>query len=144
MHGDDFSALGLEDDLAWYEEEFCKHVEIGYKTKMNTEPGFAKEVRILNRILRLQPNGLRYEADPRHIELLAKIFESGRLCVAGYPADVKHGNPNDLDDDDAYPSPDVPDNGVPVQALTCDSLETWLPTSQPRALRKQDRSENLI
>ena len=31
-----------------------------------------KEMRVLNRIVRITEDGLRYEADPRHVELLAK------------------------------------------------------------------------
>ena len=72
VHGDDFSAMGLKHNLDWYESKLAEHFEIGGKTRMGTEEGDAKEVRILNRILRLTEHGLMYEADPRHVELLAR------------------------------------------------------------------------
>ena len=33
------------------------------------------EFRILNRIVRVTKNGLEYEADPRHVELIAESLE---------------------------------------------------------------------
>ena len=36
--------------------------------------GCIREIRILNRILRLTESGLRYEADPRHAEMLVKAL----------------------------------------------------------------------
>ena len=39
---------------------------------MGHGPDVIKEMRVLNRIVRITDTGIRYEADPRHVELLAK------------------------------------------------------------------------
>ena len=71
MHGDDFTALGLDDDLDWYETEFAKHFELKIRGRIGEGCGGENEIRILNRIVRLTPEGLTYEADPRHVDILA-------------------------------------------------------------------------
>ena len=72
VHGDDFTALGLEDDLTWYEKRLAEHFEIGDRHRISDQPGTEQEARILNRIIRVDENQISYEADPRHIELLAR------------------------------------------------------------------------
>ena len=67
VHGDDLTALGKTGDLDWYEEALSKAFQIKVRGRMgeNTD---CKEMRILNRIVRLTPEGITYEADPRHAE----------------------------------------------------------------------------
>ena len=70
VHGDDFNALGVKADLDWYEGELAKSFEIKMRSRMG--PGEdCTEIKILNKILRYNDDGLTYEADPRHIDLLA-------------------------------------------------------------------------
>ena len=71
-HGDDFTALGAKKGLDWYEGILSAAFEIGNYVRMGEAPEDAKQVRILNRILTLDESGLRYEADPRHAERLAR------------------------------------------------------------------------
>ena len=71
VHGDDFTALGTDHDLDWYTAELEQVFEI--KVRGGLGEGTAdSEIRILNRIVRVTPGGVRFEADPRHRELLAR------------------------------------------------------------------------
>ena len=72
VHGDDFSALGTDAALDKYEAGLAKSFECKMRGRLGVEPNDLKEIRMLNRIIRVTPVGLLYEADPRHAELLAK------------------------------------------------------------------------
>ena len=69
VHGDYFTAMGTDADLDWYTSELHKVFEIKMCGRIG-EGTEETEVRILNRIVRITPTGVRYEADPRHHELL--------------------------------------------------------------------------
>ena len=69
VHGDDFNALGVSDDLSLYEDPLKHSFEIKIRGRMGPD-GNCDEIKILNRILRLTTKGLTYESDPRHVDLL--------------------------------------------------------------------------
>ena len=50
----------------------CKSFECKLKGRLGRKSEDLKEMRVLNRIVRIDDHGLRYEADPRHAELLAR------------------------------------------------------------------------
>ena len=86
VHGDDLNALGLKADLDWYEAQLAKC----FKPKIQGILGEIcqlKEMRILNRIITLTEEGLLYEADTRHHELLIRNLglENGKR--SGYSLD---------------------------------------------------------
>lgn len=72
VHGDDFTALGTPEGLNHYEAGMCKPFECKLKGRLGRKSEDLKEMRVLNRIVRIDDHGLRYEADPRHAELLAR------------------------------------------------------------------------
>ena len=71
VHGDDFSALGTDAALDKYEKGLSQKFECKFRGRLGEDPKDMKEIRMLNRIIRITPTGLLYEADPRHAELLA-------------------------------------------------------------------------
>ena len=73
VHGDDFTSTGREADLRWLERELSRKFEI--KTDF-LGPGarHAKQMRVLNRILSWSDEGITYEADQRHAELLVEAM----------------------------------------------------------------------
>ena len=75
VHGDDFTCLGPRLDILWYEDSLAERFEIKRRGQIGESEGCVQEIRILNRILRLTADGLRYEADPRHSELLVKALD---------------------------------------------------------------------
>ena len=44
--------------------------------KLGGDPGDLKEARVLNRVVRWTPEGIRYEVAPRHYELLVWDLEA--------------------------------------------------------------------
>ena len=72
VHGDDFTALGCDSSLDKWEKAMADKFEIKLKGRIGHEDHDLKEMRLLNRIIRVVPEGLTYEADPRHVELLVR------------------------------------------------------------------------
>ena len=58
--------------MDWYETGLAKFFELKLRARIGPQQSDDKEVRILNRILRLTGEGLLYEADPRHVEILTR------------------------------------------------------------------------
>ena len=74
VHGDDFTAVGTPESLDKYEAGMQETFECKLKGRLGAEPDDCKEMRVLNRIVRVTDKGLLYEADPRHAEMLIKAF----------------------------------------------------------------------
>ena len=72
VHGDDFTSTGREADLRWLDGELRKRLDI--KTELlGPDPARHKQqVRVLNRVITWQEDGLIYEADQRHVEILIR------------------------------------------------------------------------
>ena len=75
VHGDDFTAVGAKADILWYEAQLETKFEIKKRGHIGFSDGCVREMRILNRIVRLSDDGLRYEADPRHAEMMIKAMD---------------------------------------------------------------------
>ena len=72
VHGDDSTALGTDESLDLYEGGLAKAFETKVRGRLGLDEKDMKEIRILNRIIRITDKGLVYEAGPCHAELLAK------------------------------------------------------------------------
>ena len=70
VHGDDFTSLGTDPELNWLETMLAKHFEIKIRGRLGEGCPGDNELRILNRVVRITPEGLTYEADPRHVDIL--------------------------------------------------------------------------
>ena len=70
VHGDDFITVGSRDSAKKFRDALEKRFKI--KTQLVGAGGGEEqgEARVLNRILRVTPQGWEYEPDPRHIDLL--------------------------------------------------------------------------
>ena len=75
VHGDDFTALGTPEALTKYEAGMMKSFECKIKGRLGTGKDDLKEMRVLNRIVRITDGALLYEADPRHAEMLIQSFQ---------------------------------------------------------------------
>ena len=74
MHGDDFTSTGTEEQLKWLETTFLQNFEI--KTEyLGPREDQLQEIRVLNRVICWTKDGLTYEADQRHAEILVKELE---------------------------------------------------------------------
>ena len=63
-------ALAVDSELDWYESLLRKPFEIKQRGRLGVGCSGSQEIRILNRIVRLDEDGLTHEADPRHADLL--------------------------------------------------------------------------
>ena len=82
VHGDDFSTLGRREDLLWCEQELSKSFEIKVRGHVGEGPECVPEMKILNRVIRLTPTGLLFEADPRRAEMLMRAVDEASNSVA--------------------------------------------------------------
>ena len=86
VHGDDFTAMGLQTDLDWYEQNLAKHFELKIRGRLGENVSGPKKLRILNRIITLTDHGIQFEADPRHVDLLASsmgLSQSNSVSTPG-------------------------------------------------------------
>ena len=75
VHGDDFTLLGSDEDLDWFEDEIKKKFEVKVRGRLGPGPNDVKSIRILTRIVEWTRNGLWYEADQRHAEIFVKDLD---------------------------------------------------------------------
>ena len=84
VHGDDFVAVGPEENLkttrAALENKYKIKVEVLGKREGQTE-----ELRILNKVVRLTATGIELEADPRHAELTIRDLKLEHAKVSSVP-----------------------------------------------------------
>ena len=99
MHGDDFTNLGYKESLDWFRGEISKRYEVKFRARLGPEKGDDKSVRILNRIVSWTSEGIRYEADQRHAEIITKILGLEGKKHIGTPG-TKAANEKDEEGDD--------------------------------------------
>ena len=70
VHGDNFTLLGTDTSLNEIQKSMMKRYEVMIRGRLGPGPKDDKSIRILNRILEWTPEGLVYEADQRHAEII--------------------------------------------------------------------------
>ena len=102
--GDDFTSRGSDEDLDWVEQILATAFDIKVRGRIGVGCPGDNEIRILNRIVRITENGLEYEADPRHVDLITEsldLAESKPVATPGVknpdPALEAEKDPNDTD-----------------------------------------------
>ena len=93
VHGDDFTSMGTQSELDWLETEFATHFELKIRGRLGENCTGPQQIRILNRIVTLTPEGLTYEADPRHVDLLSSSLGLTSANAVATPG-VKDPNPD--------------------------------------------------
>ena len=64
--------LGNDEDLDWFEKEISAKFEVKIRGRLGPGVKDTKAIRILNRIAERTKEGIWYEADQRHAELLVQ------------------------------------------------------------------------
>jgi len=74
VHGDDFTILGTVSDIYWVKNGLEEKYELKMRGVMGPPgmPETTQEITILNRVTRWTGEGIEYEADPRHAEIIIK------------------------------------------------------------------------
>jgi hypothetical protein len=74
VHGDDFTTIGRQQFLDKFRDLMAGWYLMTVKGILGPEAGDEKELRILNRRLRVEHDALVYEPDPKHVQLLCEEF----------------------------------------------------------------------
>ena len=72
IHGDDFTILGNEYDLDWFRREISQRYEVKFRGRIGPSDKDDKAIRILSRVVTWTEEGIEYEADQRHAEIIIK------------------------------------------------------------------------
>ena len=70
IHGDDFTILGFEGELDWFRGQIRGNFEVKFRGRLGPGRGDDKAVRILNRVVYWDAEGIKYEPDQRHAEII--------------------------------------------------------------------------
>ena len=98
IHGDDFVVVGQPEDLKWMSNKLEKKYELTVEI-LGPDQGQNKEVRVLNRILRWTSEGIEYEADPRHAEIILQQLNIEACKPVVTPGTREEGRAKDGDVD---------------------------------------------
>ena len=74
VHGEDFTSLAEEDQSIWFAGELSKVLKISNRGILGPAKHHVQEIRLLNRVLAWDDDGIRYEADQRHSEILINVL----------------------------------------------------------------------
>ena len=72
VHGDDFTFLGNDEGLDFATTIMKEEYDINLRERLGPEKGDQKSITILNRFVDWRQDGIYYEADPRHAEIIVK------------------------------------------------------------------------
>ena len=133
VHGDDYVSTGMPNQLDWMKNKLEQKYQV--KTQL-LGPGehHQKEIKIFNRIVQWDGvQGILYEADPRHVELIIKDLQFGDAKIVVTPGTKEEGrtqedSEQELGEQEAtkyraivarcnYLAPDRPDIGFAVKEL---------------------------
>ena len=70
VHGDDFTMLAAAADLDWFRSVIAAVLQVKFRARLVRSTPSA--VRILNRIAQVNEEGIEYEADQRHAEIICR------------------------------------------------------------------------
>lgn len=85
VHGDDYVSTGKQEHLTWMQQQFEKKYTVKTRT-LGPGKDHVKQINILNRIGTWDnTNGIRYEADPRHAEIILKQLQLEEAKIASSP-----------------------------------------------------------
>ena len=72
VHGDDFTLLGTDAELNWFRNKISIRYDVKFRGRLGIGEGDDKSIRILNRIVEWGEEGIKYEADQRHAEIITR------------------------------------------------------------------------
>ena len=79
IHGDDFVVQGYYDDTQWLAQQLKKCWTIVVRGVLGPK-GYrdcVQELQIMNRLIEYRHDGIYWEADPRHAEIIVKEYDVG-------------------------------------------------------------------
>ena len=74
VHGDDFTILGYEKELDWFRVVIQEGFEVAMRGRIGPGLRDSKSIQLFNRVIDLGPEGITYEADQRHSDILMSML----------------------------------------------------------------------
>ena len=99
VHGDDFTVLGCTKSLDWFRGRIQARFEVKFKARLGPQEP-TQSVRVLNRIVTWTSEGLVYEPDQRHAEIIVRdlgLRGAKPVCTPGV-VDRSDDDPTPLSD----------------------------------------------
>ena len=95
VHGDDFTALCTREQCDWLTAQLKSHFELKVSGRLGSDSDDDKAVRILNRTVRWTDEGILYESDSRHAEIVVKQLglDGSKGCKSVTTPGVKEAIP---------------------------------------------------
>ena len=106
VHGDDFTSAGSKVALDWLEAQLRSKYELREGGRLGPGASDAKELTILNRVIRWTSSGIEYEADPRQAERLLEGLQLDSGCKATATPGIR-SLPEQLNEDELLPEDSV-------------------------------------
>ena len=72
VHGDDFTVLGYPQQIEWLHKQVLRKYEISISGQICPGPKVNKVATIVNRVIEWTAEGIYYEPDARHVDILLK------------------------------------------------------------------------
>ena len=98
VHGDDFTSTGSPRNLRWLEMKLKEQFELVTET-FGAGKGHNQQLRILNRVISWSDEGIQYEADQRHAEIIIQelgLSDARPLATPGTREDAGRAGPPTL------------------------------------------------
>ena len=94
-----------EEDLDWFRRQIGKVFEVKFRGRIGPDVEDEKHIRILNRVVQWTDEGLEYEADQRHAEIIVNKLglemNSKGVSTPGCKRECDPSEENELDTKDA-------------------------------------------
>ena len=95
VHGDDFTVLGPAANLDWFRGQISIRFEVKFRGRLGPESGDDKSIRILNRVVSWTSDGIEYETDQRHAEIIVQHWGLSANSKAVNTPSIKLPREND-------------------------------------------------
>jgi hypothetical protein len=99
VHGDDFVLTGRAGALDQVKVGMHERFLLKELGRLGGGQGELKELRVLNRVIRWSPAGLKYEADPRHAEIMVRGVAGAERALSAPGTSSKDFEAQGEDDD---------------------------------------------
>lgn len=90
VHGDDFTVLGFEEGLDWFRRMLSNRYEVKFRGRIGPDREDEHRIRALNMIIEWEPQGIYYEADPRHADIIVSALELNSANSVVTPGEKKN------------------------------------------------------
>ena len=96
VHGDDFTVLAYNEGVMWFRQEIQKRYEVKLRGCIGSDKKDLKEMSILNRVIEWTSEGIIYEADQRHADIIIRdlgLEQSNPVVTPGEKKELKEDQP---------------------------------------------------